>query len=93
MVLNVTECLKHESIEQYRKEERALIAKRLVNSQKRYRHLIKCMRADHLSTPAKFNNCVANSLITGDVKFKNVRTMGGILNATLDFVKRNYQHH
>ncbi len=45
MVMNVSNCLKDESIEQYKMEERALIAKRLINTQKRYKQLIKCMRA------------------------------------------------
>ncbi len=73
MVLNVAECLKDESIEQYKKEERSLIAKRLINSERRYRNLIKCMRADDLSTPAKFKQLRRGLFdYTGDVKFKNV---------------------
>ncbi|MGB3591322.1 MAG: hypothetical protein WBA16_06500 [Nonlabens sp.] len=94
MVMNVAEHLKDESIEQYKKEERSLIAKRLINTQKRYRHLIKCMRADKLSTPAKLKELRTGLFqLTGDIRFKYARTMGGVLNATLDYVKRNYQHH
>jgi hypothetical protein len=93
MVLNVADCLKDESIEQYKKEERSLIAKRLINSERRYRYLVKCMRSDTLSTPAKFKELRMGLFdFTGDIKFRNARTMGGVLNATLDFVKRNYQH-
>ncbi|WP_240642394.1 hypothetical protein [Nonlabens xiamenensis] len=91
MVMNVADCLKNESIEQYKKEERALIAKRLINTQTRYKHLIKCMKADYLSTPGKFKELRRElHQFTGDIKFKTARNMGGVLNTALNFVKRNY---
>ncbi|OUS15797.1 hypothetical protein A9Q93_06220, partial [Nonlabens dokdonensis] len=91
MVLNVADCLKNESIEQYKKEERSLIAKRLINTQKRYKQLIKCMKADYISTPTKFKQLKKElHLYTGDIAFKSTRSMGGVLNTALEFVKRNY---
>jgi hypothetical protein len=91
MVMNVADCLKNESIEQYKKEERALIAKRLINTQTRYKALIKCMRADHLSSTAKLKELKRELLdFTGDVKFKNCRNMGTVLHTALEFVRRNY---
>ena len=91
MVTNVATHLKSESIEQYKKEERALIAKRLINTQKRYRQLIKCMKADFISTPSKFKQLKKELHdFTGDVAFKSTRSMGGVLNTAMEFVKRNY---
>jgi hypothetical protein len=91
MVLNVAEHLKDKSIEQYKKEERSLIAKRLINTQTRYKHLIKCMKADYLSTPQKFR-LLRKELFefTGDIRFKNCRNMGGLVSTALEFVRRNY---
>jgi hypothetical protein len=91
MVANVTDCLKNESIEQYKKEERSLIAKRLINTQKRYKQLIKCMKTDYISTPEKFKQLKRELQdFTGDVAFKSTRNMGGILNVAMEFVMRNY---
>ncbi len=93
MVLNVADCLKNESIEQYKKEERALIAKRLINTQSRYKALLKCMRTDNLTSHEKLRTLKRELLdFTGDIKFKNCRNMGGVLNAALEFVKRNYSN-
>ena len=79
MVMNVAECLRNESIEQYKKEERALIAKRLINTQLRYKALLKCMRADHLTTPGKLKTLKLELLdFTGDIKFKTARNMGTV---------------
>ncbi len=93
MVTNVADRLKDQSIDQYKKEERALISKRLINTQSRYRSLMKCMRADKVSTPQKTKQ-LGYELheFTKDVVFKRSRNMGSILANVLDFVKRNYEH-
>lgn len=92
MVQNVADRLKDQSVDQYKKEERALIAKRLINTQSRYRSLIKCMRGDELSSIDKIKNLRKElQQFTGDVKFKYARNMGAVLATALDFVKRNYQ--
>lgn len=93
MVNNVSDRLKEQSVIQYKKEERALISKRLINTQSRYRSLMKCMRADIVSTPEKTKQ-LSNELhdFTKDVKFKRSRNMGSVLANVLDFVKRNYEH-
>ncbi len=93
MVMNVADCLKNESIEQYKKEERALIAKRLINTQARYKALIRCMRSDYLTSTVKLKELKKELLeFTGDVKFKNCRNMGSVLNTALEFVRRNYSN-
>lgn len=91
MVMNVADHLKNESIAQYKKEERALIAKRLINTQQRYRALIKCMRGDHITSSEKLKQLKTElQKFTGDVQFKHCRNMGSVLNTALDFVRRNY---
>jgi hypothetical protein len=92
MVELVTEKLEDSSIEQYRKEERSLLAKRMINAQSRFKVLIRCMINDHISTPKNVRT-LRNDLyrFTNDMKFKRARTMGQILRTALEFVKRNYE--
>ncbi|QSS96981.1 hypothetical protein [Psychroflexus sp. ALD_RP9] len=91
MVKLVESHLEESSIEQYRKEERSQVAKRLITSQKRFRMLIRCMIKDHISTRENVLQ-LRKELVnyTRDVKFKRAKTMGHILKTALDFVKRNY---
>ncbi len=93
MVQNVSARLKNTSVEQYKKEERSLIAKRLITSQKRFQVLIKCMRADTITTQEKLKTLKTElHQYSGDIDFKRVRNMGGILETALAFVLRNYAH-
>lgn len=93
MVKNVSVKLKEASVEQYKKEERSLIAKRLLTSQKRFQMLIKCMRADIITTPEKLKTLKTElHLYSGDMNFKRARNMGGVLETALAFVLRNYAH-
>jgi len=89
----VSEKLENSSIEQYRKEERSLLAKRMINTQSRYKELIRCMINDHVSTKDNVKQ-LRNELhvFSRDLKFKRASTMGQILRTALDFVKRNYEN-
>ncbi|HET8839790.1 MAG TPA: hypothetical protein VFM82_12440 [Flavobacteriaceae bacterium] len=91
MVDLVSNKLADSSIEQYQREERSQVAKRLINSQKRYQVLIRCMNADTISTPQHVRR-LKKELVsyTRDIKFRRAKSMGGILKTALDFVKRNY---
>ena len=51
MVDMVSGRLKPNSVEQYRKEEKSLISKRIANNTKRYKDLIKIMKKDTISKP------------------------------------------
>lgn len=91
MVQNVSSKLKDASIEQYKREERSRIAKRLVTSQKRFKMLIKCMRTDTITTPEKLKILKTELYdFSGDMIFKRARNMGGVLQTALEFVLRNY---
>ncbi|NNE30761.1 MAG: hypothetical protein HKN40_00175 [Winogradskyella sp.] len=88
MSLNV---LAKESIEQYEKEERSLLAKRATSEHERLNDLLRCMKNDTISTPAKINELrTALFKLTKDVNFKRSKTMGDLLSNGLDFITRNY---
>ncbi|MFD0992246.1 hypothetical protein [Tenacibaculum geojense] len=92
MVKLVGERLNDSSIEQYKVEERSIIAKRILSSRKRLVHLLKCMKHDHISTPEKIDRLQKEIFdFTKDINFKDCKTMGEILDYTLTFVRRNYE--
>lgn len=93
MVKLVSEKLEESSIEQYRKEERSLLAKRMINTKSRYKELIRCMINDHVSTKENVLQLRKDLYsFSKDMKFKRASTMGQILRTALDFVKRNYEN-
>ena len=50
------------------------------------------MREDDLSASNKVQELKgALHALTGDVKFKRAKNMGGILEAALDFIQRNFK--
>lgn len=89
----VLESLHEESIEQYKKEERAAIARRIKGDHERIHDLLNCMKKDKISTSEKVKE-LKNDLFkyTKDVKFKKCNTMGEILKVGFDFVVRNYEN-
>ncbi len=51
----VSENLQDESVEQYKKEERSAIARRIKGAQERVNDLLECMVNDNISTPEKID--------------------------------------
>jgi hypothetical protein len=89
----VSENLQNESVEQYKKEERSAIARRLRGSQERISALLACMKNDKISTPKKTNQLKMDLYnYTLDMDFKKCNTMGEILKVAFDFVTRNYEN-
>jgi len=89
----VSENLQEESIEQYKKEERSAIARRLRSSHKRIYRLIDCMMNDNISTPEKIQQLKKDlQNYTLDKNFKSCKNMGEILNVAFEFVVRNYEN-
>jgi len=87
------EVLAKESIQQYEKEERSLLAKRASSEHKRLRHLIKCMKKDTISSIEKVQQLKTGLFnLTGDVQIKRSKNMGELLNSVLEFVIRNYKN-
>ena len=89
----VAKRLGNRSIEQYRNEERALLAKRILNGKKRLTRLINIMRTDLISSQENVQELRSQIFeFTSDIQFKNATNMGAILRAALEFVKRNYEN-
>jgi len=85
--------LQEESIEQYKREERSLLAKRATSEKDRLLELMTCMIADDISTKAKIKELKGDLYtLTGDVNFKKATNMGEILQSALDFIIRNYKN-
>ena len=85
--------LREESMEQYRNEERSLLAKRAASEYDRLTELLDCMKNDKLSTPSKIKELKVELFnLTKDVHFRRSKNMGDIVSSALDFVKRNYEN-
>lgn len=81
------------SIDQYKLEERSIIAKRLISYNDRMEYLIDCMISDTISKEENITQLKSTIYdYTLDVNFKRSKNMGEILKNALDFVKRNYEN-
>jgi hypothetical protein len=93
MIKLVKEKLQDTSIEQYKNEERAILAKRLHSAENRIKTLMKIMGSDYL---APTENIVQLQLelykYTNDLNFKKAKSMGDILNAAFEFITRNFKN-
>lgn len=89
----VSENLQSESIEQYKREERSAIARRIKGSYERVNDLLACMMNDKISTPDRINKLKTDLVeYTKDRNFKRCNSMGEILKVAFDFVVRNYEN-
>ncbi|MFD2585813.1 hypothetical protein ACFSQJ_02655 [Croceitalea marina] len=92
MVELVSEKLQEYSVDQYKIEERSIVAKRIISSGKRIKQLVSAARADRISLPENIERLKKEiHEFTMDVEFKKCKTMGEVLDTALDFVKRNYE--
>lgn len=93
MVELVNKKLKPNSIEQYRKEVRSAIAKRVLTSNQRYKDLIEIMKMDNISSPEKISElAISLQKLTYNTHFKKCKNMGEILETGINFIIKNYQH-
>ena len=93
MVELVNKKLKPNSIEQYRKEVRSAIAKRVLTSNQRYKDLIEIMKTDNISSPEKISElAISLQKLTYNTRFKKCKNMGEILETGINFIIKNYQH-
>lgn len=92
MVNLVSERLNKDSIDQYKIEERSIVAKRIISYHDRLHQLVDCMIQDTISKEEHIEMLKTTIFdYTLDVKFKRSKNMGEILKNALDFVKRNYE--
>lgn len=93
MVALVGEKLQETSINQYKIEERSIVAKRILSSGNRIHELVLCMKNDSISTQKNIDLLKQQIFdFTKDIPFKKSENMGEILETALDFVKRNYEN-
>ena len=92
MVELVRHKLLRDSVDQYKLEERSIVAKRILSSGNRIKRLRAIVKKDTIST-AENTKMLRDQVfeLTSDIKFKKCKTMGQILDLALDFVRRNYQ--
>ncbi|WP_455169285.1 hypothetical protein [Aegicerativicinus sediminis] len=92
MVELVKRKFQKESIDQYKIEERSIVAKRLISYQNRINELVNCMVNDTLSTPENVTQLKMTIFdYTQDLNFKRSKNMGEIVKFALEFVQRNYE--
>lgn len=93
MVAIVMKKLQPSSIEQYKKEERSILAKRVLTSRSRYETLVECMCEDRISTKENLQELREHLYnFTLDLKFRRSRSMGEVLKTAMEFVRRNYEN-
>lgn len=92
MVELVRNKLQKDSVDQYKIEERSIVAKRILSSGNRIKRLINAVKPDTISLPENIERLKLEIYdLTKDMDFKKSGTMGEVLSLALDFVKRNYQ--
>jgi len=81
-----------DSVNQYIVEERSIIAKRILSWGRRLKRLLDVCKEDTIA-PTENMELLKTQLLelTGDINFRDSKTMGEVLIHALDFVKRNYE--
>ena len=91
MVTLVSEKLEESSINQYKLEERSIVAKRMLSYDKRLAKLLNSMKNDTISYPDNIKQLKKElQHFNGDIEFKRCNNMGEIVETALTFVRRNY---
>ena len=90
----IKEKLEINSVNQYKIEERSILAKRILSSRSRTREIVNCMIQDNISKKEKINLLSRQIYeLTGDENFKMAKRMGEIMKASFDYISRNYENH
>lgn len=92
MVELVRSKLQKHSVDQYKIEERSIVAKRILSSGDRIKRLLDACLIDEISLDENITKLKLEIYdMAKDLDFKKCKTMGEVLSLALDFVKRNYQ--
>ncbi len=92
MVELVRNKLRRDSVDQYKLEERSMVAKRILSSGNRIKKLRAICKTDDISTEQNIELLKEQiGALTMDISFKNCTTMGEVLDLALNFVRRNYE--
>lgn len=86
--------LNKKSIDQYKTEERSMVAKRAMSSGRRIKTLLACQLKDRISTPENIQSLSQQIFaLTGDDYFLKMSSMGEILAGAIHYIRRNYENH
>ncbi len=93
MVELVQEKLQKRSVDQYKIEERSIVARRILSTENQLEDLLLCMLNDEISLATHIKQLKMEIFdLTGDVEFKKSTNMGAVMKSALDFVRRNYEN-
>lgn len=92
MIKVVKEKLNINSIDQYKIEERSIVARRIISSGARLENLVAIMKLEELSKTAYLEN-LKNEIynFTKDEDFLTVKSAGGIMEVAFAYVRRHYE--
>ena len=84
--------LNHESINQYKIEERSIVARRITSSGNRLKKLLNIMQLDQVTITSNLKR-LRNEIFkfTKDKAFLESKSMGDLMQATLNFVRFHYE--
>ena len=84
--------LNHDSINQYKVEERSIVSRRIISSGNRLKKLIEIMQTEILTTSANLERLKGEiSKFTKDKDFMESKSMGDIMHASMRFVRNHYE--
>jgi hypothetical protein len=93
MVKLVKEKLQTSSVEQYKNEERAVLAKRIHSAENRIKRLLNIMGNDIIAPEAHLFKLRQELYeYTNDIHFKKATSMGNLMNAGFEFIIRNFKN-
>ncbi|HEY6143289.1 MAG TPA: hypothetical protein VIV55_07640 [Flavobacterium sp.] len=93
MIKLIKDKLQTSSIDQYKNEERAVLAKRIYSAETRIKKLLHIMSSDEIAPKENIDQLKAELYrLTHDINFKRAKSMGNILNSAFDFITRNYKN-
>ena len=93
MVQTVKNKLTLDSVNQYKIEERSIVARRIISSGVRLQNLVTIMKQDHLTRPDYLENlCKDIYKFTKDDAFLGLKKVGEVMDASFDYVRRHYEN-
>jgi hypothetical protein len=84
--------LNHNSINQYKIEERSIVARRIISNSNRLNKLVKTMQLEILTLPKNLERLRGEIYkFTKDKAFLESKSMGDIMKASFDYVRKHYE--
>jgi len=85
--------LTHDSVDQYKIEERSIVARRIISNEGKIDQLLASMKESPITIDKNLNNLKLEIYkFTNDRAFRDSKSMGDIMEASMAFLKRNYKN-